>query len=105
MTHNEIVELLEEVGIPLAYHHFAEGEAPEPPFLCFLFPREKEFGADNVVYHSFHEVDIEVYTDLKNPELEAKVERVLNAHEIFYHKSETWIEDEKLYEVLYEATL
>ncbi len=30
---------------------------------------------------------------------------VLNAHEIFWNKSEVWIESEKLYEVLYQMTV
>ena len=46
-------------------------------------------------------VHIELYTDEKNPEREALVESVLDAHDIFYDKTEVWIESEKLYEVLY----
>lgn len=105
MTHEEVVAMVEEMGIPSAYDHFAEGESPDPPFICFLYPKAEEFGADNIVYHSFNQLDIEVYTDLKDPMLEAKVEEVLSAHELFYHKSEVWIEEEKLYEVLYELTV
>lgn len=105
MTHDDVLALLEAMGIPYAYDHFAEGESPDPPFICFLYPAEEEFGADNIVYHTFNQLDIEVYTDLKDPELEARVEAVLTAHEIFYHKSEVWIEDEKMYEVLYEMTV
>jgi len=33
--------------------------------------------------------------------VEGKVEAVLDGHGIFYDRSETWIESEKLYEVLY----
>ena len=44
---------------------------------------------------------MEVYTDKKDPELEKRVEDVLDAHEVFYNKSETWIGSERLYEVLY----
>lgn len=105
MTHEEVVAMVEEMGIPFAYDHFAEGESPDPPFICFLYPKAEEFGADNIVYHSFNQLDIEVYTDLKDPALEAKVEEVLSDHELFYHKSEVWIEEEKLYEVLYELTV
>jgi len=47
-------------------------------------------------------LDIELYTDMKNPELETVVETVLESHGIFYGKSEVWIDSEKLYEVLYE---
>ena len=39
--------------------------------------------------------------DKKDPELEKRVEDVLDAHEVFYNKSETWISSERLYEVLY----
>ncbi len=48
-----------------------------------------------------NEVHIELYTDEKNPETEALVEDVLDEHEIFYEKTEVWIESEKLYEILY----
>ena len=40
MTHNEVFEVLEELSLPIAYDHFAEGESPDPPFLCFLYPRK-----------------------------------------------------------------
>ena len=105
MTHNELVEVLEELSLPIAYDHFAEGESPDPPFLCFLYPRNVPLGADNTVYYQLHELDIELYTDAKNPPLEQKVERLLQEHEMFFHKSEVWIEEEKMYEVLYEVVL
>ena len=41
------------------------------------------------------------YTDEKNPETELLVEDALDAHDIFYEKTEVWIESERLYEVLY----
>lgn len=105
MTHEEIVEMLEEVGLPLAYDHFAEGESPEPPFICFLFPGSENFSADNVVYAEFQNLNVELYTDEKNPELEERIESVLNRHELFWNKSEVWIETEKMYEVLYQMTV
>lgn len=90
-----------EIDIPSAYDHFAEGESPEPPFITFLLPRSNNFSADGRVYLHVEEVHIELYTDEKNPEVEARVEAVLDRHSIFYDKSEVWIETEKLYEVLY----
>lgn len=102
MTHEEVVAMVGEIGLPNAYDHFAEGEAVDPPFLCFRYPKENEFGGDNVVYFSTNTLDIELYTDAKDPELEKQVEAVLTAHELFYHKTEVWIESEQLYEVLYE---
>ena len=32
MTYEEIHEMMQEIGLPSAYHHFAEGESPAPPF-------------------------------------------------------------------------
>ena len=98
---DDLMQLMEEIGLPFAYDHFAEGESPDPPFITFLLPGSDNFAADGKVYLKINEVHIELYTDEKNPETEALVEAVLDAHEIFYDKSEVWIESEKLYEVLY----
>lgn len=98
---DEIIRILKESGIPFAYDHFAEGESPDPPFICYLLPESDNFSADGKVYLKVSVVNIELYTDEKSPATEQLLEDVLDAHEIFYEKSEIWIESEKLYEVLY----
>ena len=102
MTYQEICKIIKETGLPFAYHHFAEGESPEPPFLIFLSSGENNFSADTYMYFSFKKLNIELYTDRKAPEIEKKVEEILKKYQIFYTKSEIWIESEKLYEILYE---
>lgn len=97
----ELLQILSETQIPFAYHHFAEGESPDPPFICYLLPGSNNFSADGKVYYKINEVHIELYTDLKDLAVEQQLEDVLDEHGIFYNKSETWIESEKLYEVLY----
>ena len=97
----ELLQMLEKMGLPFAYHHFAEGESPEPPFVCYLLPGSNNFSADGKVYYKINEVHIELYTDWKDLEVEQGVEAVLDEHGVFYNKSEVWIESEKLYEVLY----
>ena len=97
----ELLQILSETQIPFAYHHFAEGESPEPPFICYLLPESNNFSADGKVYYKINEVHIELYTDLKDLAVEQLLEEVLDRHGIYYNKSETWIESEKLYEVLY----
>lgn len=94
--------MIEEVKLPYAYHHFVEGESPDPPFLVFLYPNSDNFAADGVVYFKVNQLNIELYTDIKDVELEETVEAVLDKHGIFYEKSEVWIESENLYEVLYQ---
>ena len=102
MTHQEVIEMIEEVKLPYAYHHFVEGESPDPPFLVFLYPNSDNFAADGMVYFKVNRLNIELYTDLKDVELEETVEAMLDKHGIFYEKSEVWIESENLYEVLYQ---
>lgn len=97
----KLVAMISEMGIPFAYDHFAEGESPEPPFLCYLLSGSDNFAADGVVYHRISQVHVELYTDSKDPAVEEKVTAVLDRHGIFYDQTETWIESEKLYEVLF----
>lgn len=102
---DDLVKLLEETGIPYAYDHFAEGESPDPPFICYLLPQSDNFSADGKVYLKVSNVNIELYTDSKDLAVEQKLETVLDIHSIFYDKTEVWIESEKLYEVLYSFEL
>lgn len=98
---DNLVNLLAEMEIPFAYDHFAEGESPDPPFICYLLPQSNHFSADGKVYLKVSAVHIELYTDQKDLSAEQAVEAVLDGHGIFYDKTEVWIESEKLYEVLY----
>ena len=102
MTYQDVMALAQETGLPFSYDHFAEGESPDPPFLLFLFPSSDNFAADGKVYFKINELHFELYTDEKNPEIEAQVETVFDRHGLFYDKSEVWIAEERLYEVLYE---
>ena len=101
----ELVKIIEEMDVPFAYDHFAEGESPDPPFMCYLLPESDNFAADGRVYYKINEVRIELYTDFKDTGLEEKVTAVLDDHGIFYEQSEIWIEEEKLYEVIFEFAM
>ena len=98
---DKLLKIIQELDLPFAYDHFAEGESPEPPFLIYLLPQSHHFGADGKVYYKIEEVRFEIYTEYKFIELEKNIETVLDSHGIFYAKSEVWIASEKLYEVLY----
>lgn len=102
MTAENVTKMLEEMKLPFVYHHFAEGESPDPPFLVYLYPGADNFAADGVTYFKVNKLHIELYTDYKDIDLEEKIEAVLTGHGLFYDKSEVWISSEKLYEVLYQ---
>ncbi len=98
---DKILEILNEMCIPYTYDHFAEGESPNPPFICYLNPGTGNFSANGRVYKKINEIHIELYTDFKDLSVESKVESVLDKYGIFYDRTETWIESEKIYKVLY----
>ena len=102
MMHKEVMAMMKKIKLPFAYDHFAEGEVPKPPFAVFLYPGSNNFSADGIVYHKINELNIELYTDEKNPDTEESIEAVLDKYGLFYQKTENWIEEERLFEVLYE---
>ena len=98
----KLMELLTESGIPFVYHHFAKGEAPAPPFICYLFPDSDHFYADGQVYYRVEWVHVELYTTYKDLDLERRLEALFDRYGIAYDRAERWIESESLYEVLYQ---
>ena len=52
---DELISILNEIGLPYAYDHFAEGESPNPPFICYLLPGSDNFAADGMVYYKINE--------------------------------------------------
>ncbi|NLK76248.1 MAG: hypothetical protein GX284_00705 [Clostridiales bacterium] len=102
MKKEQIEEMLEKMGIEYRYHHFEESEAVNPPFICWLIPGSDNFAADGKTFFKVDKLDIELYTDSKDTELEQKVEQVLEDYGIYWEKTETYIESENMYEVLYE---
>ena len=47
-------------------------------------------------------IDIELYTDEKNTELEEKIEDIFKKYNVSWEKEEEYIESEQMYEVLYQ---
>jgi hypothetical protein len=67
MTYDDVIEMLEEAGLPLAYDHFAEGESPDPPFLVFLFPGSDNVFADDTVFQKIDQLNIELIHGQERP--------------------------------------
>lgn len=84
----------------VVYYAWPEGQAPALPFICFYTPYANNFGADSCVYFSATHFFIELYSEDKDTTSEGKIENALK--DIFYTKSETFIPDEKCYQVVYE---
>lgn len=101
MTLEAVKTLLESTGLPVVYRAFPEGDAPALPFVCYYSPYTNNFAADGVAYAIINHVNVELYTQVKDPTAEGKVEAALTGAGIYWEKSETYLEDEKCFQILY----
>lgn len=102
MTREDIKAMLGDLDLPLAYHHFAEGEAPELPYIVYHYPESDNFAADNVAFAKGDNLSIELYTDKRDFDTEGRLEDILDEQDLFYVKTEIFIPSEDMYEILYE---
>lgn len=100
MDEATLFALLETTGLPVAYHHFVS--PPTPPYIVYLFSYSDNLGADDKVYVQSDNHQVELYTKAKDPVSEKLIEDALDANDIFWDKTETWIDSEDLYQVMYE---
>ena len=100
MDEATLFNLLKSTGLPVAYHHFTS--PPSPPYIVYLFSYSSNFGADNKVHGKVNNYQVELYTTIKDPASEKLVEDLFDANDIFWDKTETYIDSEDLYQVLYE---
>lgn len=108
VTLGEFIKILEATGYPVVYSHFTAtpgNPVPEPPYICFLVDGSANLMADNQVYHKINDLNIELYTIKKDLVAEAKLEKVLDDHEIPYDSYGIFIESEKLFQKTYETRL
>lgn len=101
MTRTEIASLVDSVGVPSVYHQFKKGTAQAAPFICFYTEEVGGFIADGIVYARIETLVIELYTREKDFELEDRLEGILTAADMAYHKEEDYIGDEELYITTY----
>lgn len=98
----KIIRLLNKTGFIYAYDHFTEGFYPELPFICYKINSSSHFAADNKPYFKKNLLNLELYTEKKEPETEKKIEALLEENSIFYRKSEIYLASEKMLEILYQ---
>lgn len=100
MSHTELEKLLAAVGLPVAYHHF--DAPPTAPFLVYLDSGSDPFYADNRTYTEAAGYRIELYGPLDLEPEAAKVRAVLDAADIPYTVSHSYVESEALFEAIFE---
>lgn len=105
MTQEELYSLLETIGIPIAHRVFPEEEGQTPPFAVYYRSGCKNEYADDKVYVKNQDFVLELYTEYRMPELEGKIETLFDENEIAYTTEEVYLDDEKMYEIIYEFTV
>ena len=101
MTPQQINTMIESVGIPYAYHQFADDTGQQPPFICFFYGNSDDLAADDTNYTRIERLYIELYTDEKDFALEKQIETLLNANDLVFRKEQTYLDDERMYETIY----
>ena len=105
MTQAELLTQLKTVGFPAAYNKFivdSTHPAPVPPYIIYLRAFDSNISSDYAVHGKFKNYQVELYTVKRDLAAEQKLEAVLNTIDPDYETTETYLESEELYQVIYQ---
>jgi len=85
----------------VVYRAWPVGESPGLPFIVYFVEGSDNFGADDLVYKGINRVRIELYSQNKDTTSEGLIEALLDSKYIYWEKDETYIDDERCYEIIY----
>ena len=100
MDYDELLAILAPVEIPWAYHHW--DSPPPPPYGVYLEGPYETLYADNQNYLNVHTIRLEIYSSVRDPALDTRVEAALTAGGLTYEADFTYLESEGLYESIFE---
>lgn len=103
MTLNELYEALLDLKIPVAYDHFEQypTEKVVPPFVVYRCTDPTTVKAEDITFYKHNNYIIDLVTDKKDTELEEALEQILTNNEMPYDVEETYIDNERIYQVRY----
>lgn len=105
MKYTELDDMIGQTGLPRTYYSWPEDDpanpVPELPYIVWYLPGTSNFAADDSVYQLITTLNVELYTATKNFDTELLVESVLDSWNMVWDKTESYIESEHMYEVLY----
>lgn len=100
MSIKEIINRLENYTVQCRFSHFSKEVAP--PFMVYLVPDSDNFNADNKVYYSTKNVQLELYTRENTLVEEEKLESYFDNCGIIWNKSsQSWHDEEKVMMTVY----
>lgn len=105
MTYQQVAAMVRSIGVPYAYYQFPDGTGQACPFVCFFFSDSNDLAAENTNYQKIRTLNLELYTDNKDFELEETVETVLNSNGLVYDRSESYLDSERMFMVVYTTDI
>ena len=104
MTYLDIIAGMESIGLLCNYHKWSQ--APALPYTLITHTESDDLMADNHNYFDIGNYRLELYTALKDPTTERKVENWLKAQRIPYGKSSPgFIDSENMFLTVYNIQL
>lgn len=103
MSLKDVVAMLNETGLPVAYDHFSTRKPPPAPYVAVAVEGTDNAFADNGVYAQMAYFAVELCTVKKEPETEKTLTDVMDAHDIAWQKTdEGYNQTDGLYSIFYE---
>jgi hypothetical protein len=103
MTQAELYQALKSIGYPVSYGSFSSPVTP--PFIVYQFAYNSDLIADNINYVPIENFQVELYTNKKDLAAEQKVQDKLKELGLPYRKFETYLDEEKMFQILYEIQI
>lgn len=104
MTLSELATILTSTGYPVRYGMFKEPPATSP-YIEYECSYTENFGADNKAYHKIQNVSIFLFTKTKDPTAEEALEMKLDGANIYWNKTESFLQEESVFQILYEVKI
>ncbi|WP_288070772.1 hypothetical protein [Adlercreutzia caecimuris] len=104
MSREEIVSMLDGLGIPAVHAAWRQGSAPHLPWAVLLMEEDAHLTADGRRWASFPRMRVELYQESSDSELEGSLEAALAGRYGDYEKTEAWVDSEDCLMCSYEFT-
>ena len=107
MTVDKVVAVFKGIGLPITYLQWAQdlsgrNTVPPLPYLVYYFPEVDPEPADDTVHATIYGINLELYTKRKDFTTEARIDAALTAAGLVWRKSESYLNSEHMFEVLYQ---
>lgn len=105
MTLAAFKEILDSTGLPVAYGFFPKEEEPELPCITYEVAYTSNFAADRIVYERIRHIDVFLFAKHKDEAAEGLIEQAFEDNNIIWDMTETYLDDQKVYQIIYEVQI